>query len=104
MPSDGKLHGHRAYQSGGMVDGEPLDDLSNDRITGMKEMNCYCWGLGDMKTFLAFIVFLIPLSSHAYLLEHELSEYNGELFVAGNQRHTYSDRAVWGKNVITQLV
>ena len=35
-----------------------------------------------MKTFLAFLVFLIPLSSHAYVLEHELSKYNGELFVS----------------------
>jgi protein-L-isoaspartate O-methyltransferase len=35
-----------------------------------------------MKTFLAFLVFLIPLPSHAYVLEHELSKYNGELFVS----------------------
>ena len=35
-----------------------------------------------MKTLLAFLVFLIPLSSHAYVLEHELSEYNGQIFVS----------------------
>ena len=34
-----------------------------------------------MKTLLAFLVFLIPLSSHAYVLEHVVSKYNGELFV-----------------------
>ena len=34
-----------------------------------------------MKIFLAFLVFVIPLSSHAYVLEHERSKYNGELFV-----------------------
>ena len=37
-----------------------------------------------MKTFLAFLVLLIPLSSHAYVLEHEVSKYNGELFVSEN--------------------
>ena len=34
-----------------------------------------------MKTFFALFIFLIPLSIHAYVLEHEVSKYNGELYV-----------------------
>ena len=34
-----------------------------------------------MKIGLAILFFLIPLSSHGYVLEHEVSKYNGELFV-----------------------
>ena len=37
-----------------------------------------------MKSFLAFLLLLIPLSTHAYLLEQDLSEYNGELIVSEN--------------------
>jgi len=53
-----------------------------------------------MKTFLAFLVFLIPLSSHAYLLEHELSEYNGELFVSENDSVRALSARLGGKTIL----
>jgi spermidine synthase len=53
-----------------------------------------------MKTFLAILVFLIPLSSHAYVLEHELSEYNGELFVSENDGLRTLTAQLGGKTIL----